>query len=70
VVRVIVSPFAIADQGYLAREAGILVAEKYDAAFRALLQRLADFPGIGAPRPALGEGVRICVISPYVVIYG
>jgi plasmid stabilization system protein ParE len=47
VARVIVSPFAIADQDeilrYLAREAGILVAEKYDAAFRALLQRLRIF---------------------------
>jgi toxin ParE1/3/4 len=73
VARVIVSPFAITDQdeilGYLAREAGLAVAEKYDAAFRALLERLADFPGIGAPRPALGDGVRIYVISPYVVIY-
>jgi toxin ParE1/3/4 len=68
VAHVIVSPFAITDQdeilGYLAREAGLVVAEKYDAAFRALLQRLADFPGIGAPRPALGDGVRIYVISP------
>jgi toxin ParE1/3/4 len=31
--------------------------------------RLADFPGIGAPRPGLGDGIRIYVIDPYVVIY-
>jgi toxin ParE1/3/4 len=71
--RVIVSPFAISDQDeilrYLAREAGVAVAERYDAAFRALLLRLADFPGIGAPRPALGDNVRIYAINPYVVIY-
>jgi toxin ParE1/3/4 len=71
--RVIVSPFAITDQdeilGYLAREAGISTAEKYDAAFRALLSRLAAFPGIGAPRPELGAAIRTYVVHPYVVIY-
>jgi plasmid stabilization system protein ParE len=71
--RVIVSPFAIADQDeilrYLAQEAGVAVAEKYDAAFRALLLRLSDFPGIGAPRPMLGDSIRIYAINPYVVIY-
>jgi plasmid stabilization system protein ParE len=71
--RVIVSPFAVADQDeilhYLAREAGFAVAEKYDGAFRSLLLRLSDFPGIGAPRPALGDSIRIYVINPYVVIY-
>jgi toxin ParE1/3/4 len=66
-------PHAIADQDnileYLAREAGIATAEKYDAAFRALLSRLAVFPGLGAPRPELGEGIRTYVLHPYVVIY-
>jgi len=70
---VVVSPYALADQDdilrYLAREAGLPTVEKYDAAFRALLLRLADFPGIGAPRPGLGDGIRIYVIDPYVVIY-
>jgi toxin ParE1/3/4 len=71
--RVVVSPYALADQDdildYLAREAGMPTAEKYDAAFRALLLRLADFPGIGALRPGLGDDVRIYTIDPYVVIY-
>lgn len=71
--RVIVSPYALADQDdilrYLAREAGLPTAEKYHAAFRALLLRLADFPGLGALRPGLGYAVRIYTIDPYVVIY-
>jgi plasmid stabilization system protein ParE len=52
--RVIVSPYAVADQDdilrYLFREAGLPTFEKYDAAFRALLVRLADAPGIGVRR--------------------
>jgi plasmid stabilization system protein ParE len=71
--RVIVSPSALADQDdilrYLHREAGLPTAEKYDAAFRALLLRLVDSPGIGAPRAELGDGIRIWVVRPYVVIY-
>jgi plasmid stabilization system protein ParE len=30
---------------------------------------LTDYPKSGALRPALGAHVRICVVSPYVVIY-
>jgi plasmid stabilization system protein ParE len=71
--RVVVSPYAIADQDdilrYLHREAGLPTTEKYDAAFRAFLLRLADSPGIGAPRPGLGDNIRIWVVAPYVVIY-
>ncbi len=71
--HVVVSPYALADQDdilrYLAREAGLPTAEKYDTAFRALLLRLADFPGIGALRPELGDTIRIYTIDPYVVIY-
>ncbi len=71
--KVIVSPFALADQDeiltYLVGEAGFPVAQKYDLAFRALLERLSHFPGIGAPRPELGDGVRIYVINPYIAIY-
>jgi plasmid stabilization system protein ParE len=71
--RVVVSPYAIADQDdilrYLHREAGLPTVEKYDAAFRGFLLRLADSPGIGSLRPELGDGIRIWVIPPYVVIY-
>jgi plasmid stabilization system protein ParE len=54
---------------YLASEAGIAVAERYVAAFDDLLSKLIDFPGIGTRRPALGDDVRIGVVSPYIVIY-
>jgi plasmid stabilization system protein ParE len=49
--RVIVSPFAVTDQdeilGYLAPEAGLVVAEKYDAAFRAAAASRGFFQGSG-----------------------
>ncbi len=71
--KVVVSIFAISDQDEilrtLHRTSGLATVMKYDAAFRALLQELADFPGIGAPRSELGEGIRIVTINPYVVIY-
>jgi plasmid stabilization system protein ParE len=54
---------------YLAQEAGVATAERYAAAFDALFDRLTDFPGIGSPRPALGDDVRIGIVSPYIVIY-
>lgn len=71
--RVLVSPHALTDQDdilrYLTREAGLPTAEKYHAAFDDLLSRLAEFPGIGAPRPGLGHSIRIWTIDPYVIIY-
>jgi plasmid stabilization system protein ParE len=32
-------------------------------------QRLLRWPESGAPRPRLGEAVRIAIVSPYVMIY-
>jgi toxin ParE1/3/4 len=54
---------------YLAAEAGWRTAARYDALFERLYDRLAAHPGIGAPRPALGRGIRIGIVSPYIVIY-
>ena len=54
---------------YLALQAVDLVAARYGADFRALLQRFAKFPDSGGPRPSLGANVRIGVVAPYVVIY-
>jgi toxin ParE1/3/4 len=31
--------------------------------------RLADHRGSGAPRPALGQNIRIGIVTPFVVIY-
>ena len=53
----------------LGAKAGANVADRYDADFDKLYERLSNHPKSGAPRPALGRNVRICVVSPYVVIY-
>src|SRR5690349_12492812 len=66
---------ALADQDvatiitYLAREAGIVTAERYAAEFAALYDRLAEFPKMGSLRPAIGDDVRIAIVAPYIVIY-
>jgi toxin ParE1/3/4 len=49
-------------------KAGHVVAARYAVEFEATYRRLAAFPGIGAPRPALGPQARIAVVKPYVVI--
>jgi toxin ParE1/3/4 len=53
----------------LTAAAGANVADRYDADFDKLYERLSDHPKSGAPRPALGRYVRICVVLPYIVIY-
>jgi toxin ParE1/3/4 len=71
--RVVVTLSADADiaaiQKDLAKSAGIGVATKYTAAFERVYDRLAEHPGSGAPRPALGRDIRIAVVLPYVLIY-
>ena len=71
--RIIIAPEADADTdgivAYLANNAGGRVAAKYANLFVQLYERLADFPGSGAPRPALGANIRIGIVSPYIVIY-
>ena len=53
----------------LAREAGPRVALAYRERFRACYGLLIDHPVIGSPRPALGRGVRMRVVEPYLVFY-
>jgi toxin ParE1/3/4 len=71
--RVIVSLLAQTDNAhiiiYLAGTAGHTVAAKYASDFEALYERLAIHPECGPCRPAIGERVRIGIVSPYVVIY-
>src|SRR5579885_2008737 len=71
--RLVVTADAGADTdgilSYLAQEAGVQVAEKYARQFRVAIERLLNWPESGAPRPHLGEAVRIAVVSPYVLIY-
>ena len=33
------------------------------------MSRLADFPGIGAPRPELRLSARILISNPYLILY-
>ncbi len=71
--RVVITDPADADSTEIIRDltakAGELVADRYEAEFDALYQRLATFPESGSPRPALGRLVRIGLVSPYNVIY-
>jgi toxin ParE1/3/4 len=71
--RIIIAPEADADtDGIIAdliAKAGVRVAVKYNNLFEKLYERLADHPGSGAPRPALGANMRIGIISPYIVVY-
>ena len=71
--RVIVSAPANTDSNeilaYLARLAGAPTADKYDALFNAVYDRLAVHPDMYAPRPKLGPKIRAAVVSPYLVIY-
>jgi len=71
--RLIVSLKAWADTSDvikdLANKAGHGVAVAYAAFFARVNERLAEFPDSGARRPILGPRVRICVVSPYIVIY-
>jgi toxin ParE1/3/4 len=52
---------------YLAAEAGWRTAAKYLTLLERLYDRLASHPAIGAPRPALGQDIRIGIGSPYII---
>ena len=71
--RVVIASSAAADYAEvitdLVAKAGLRAAAKYDEIFERLYDRLADHPGSGAPRPALGQNIRIGIVSPYIVIY-
>src|SRR5271163_612432 len=72
-VRVVVSPVAQTDTAIIIRDlaakAGHGVAVSYAASFEALYDRLAAYPGSGAPRPNSGRYVRIGLVLPYVIAY-
>jgi toxin ParE1/3/4 len=71
--RVVIASSADADFAEilvdLAAKAGWRTASKYNELFEKLYDRLADYPQSGPPRPALGQSIRIGVVTPYVVIY-
>jgi toxin ParE1/3/4 len=71
--RLVVTVDAEADTSgildYLERAAGRRVAEDYGRRFQQAIEQLADLPEAGPPRSALGGGVRIGIVSPYIIIY-
>jgi plasmid stabilization system protein ParE len=71
--HVVVSPEARTDLlqivADLASVAGAATADKWDRKLWRAIEGLAEFPGSGAPRPALGEDARIWTVHPYVIIY-
>ena len=71
--RLIVTADAEADASEilhdLENKAGAMVVLRYAMRFRAAIERLAELPQSGAPRPALGPNARSIVIPPYVLIY-
>ena len=71
--RVVVAATASADQaailGYLHAKAGARTVTKFRSLFSALYDRLAAYPASGPRRPRLGAGIRIGIVSPYIVIY-
>ncbi len=71
--RIVLTASADADTAFilgdLIAKAGANVAARYDAQFDALYRRLKSFPESGSPRPALGQHVRIGIVSPYTIIH-
>ena len=53
----------------LGERAGYGVASRYAEDFKAAYRGIAQFPGSGPPRPALGPNARIKIVYPYVIIY-
>ena len=53
----------------LSERAGYAVAARYAEDFKAVYRALAQFPGSGPPRPALGPNARIKIVYPYIVVY-
>jgi plasmid stabilization system protein ParE len=71
--RVVVSPQARDDLLQiiitLSAAAGPETANRWDRKIWQAVDDISQFPGSGAPRPALGENVRIVPVPPYVVLY-
>jgi plasmid stabilization system protein ParE len=54
---------------YLESNAGRPIALRYAIGFDDALDRIAEMPGIGSPRPEFGRGTRIVIVNPYLVFY-
>lgn len=71
--KIAFSPAAMRDlleiEAYLAREAGPRVAQAQSDRILEKAEALADLPTLGAQRDDLGEGRRLAVAAPYVILY-
>jgi toxin ParE1/3/4 len=54
---------------YLTTVAGNRVAVAFAENVQASIDRLADFPGIGSPRPQFGAETRTVGVAPYLIFY-
>lgn len=54
---------------YLLEAAGPVVSARYGRDIQACIKRLARLPYTGAPRPALGSGLRVGRVAPYLIFY-
>jgi toxin ParE1/3/4 len=54
---------------HLRQAAGDRVADRYAAELQRSVGQLVLTPGIGAPRGKLGKGVRMLIVSPYLIFY-
>ena len=72
-MRVVISPEGRGDLleivSHLASVAGPTTADRWDRKLWQVIDRIAEFPGSGAPRPVLGAHTRIAIVYPYIVIY-
>jgi plasmid stabilization system protein ParE len=70
---VIIAPRAEADikrvLKYLTEQAGFAVADRYQARFGCIFERLGVFPTSGSPRPEFGPTMRTVVVEPYLIFY-
>jgi plasmid stabilization system protein ParE len=72
-VRLIVANAARRDLreilGYLQQQAGAKVALRYALEFDAGIDRIAEFPLSGSPRPQYGSDIRLAIVNPYLIFY-
>jgi plasmid stabilization system protein ParE len=54
---------------YLMEVAGGIIAADYGERLRAAINRVAQSPGIGAPRQRLGPETRMTIVGRYLIFY-
>lgn len=72
-VRLTATAEAEADEAailiHIQMKAGRRVAGKYLGALRSFYVRLSEFPEACPSRPALGDGVRVGIVVPFIMLH-